>query len=150
MAAPVVTLPLAAAIRKTQHLLRLGIENALRNIGLTAPQYSVLAALAGQPGLSGAALARHCDVTPQTMTGIIANLAGSGLVTRESDPEHGRIIRTLLTPGGADLLARARPLVERVEADMVRDIDPVEREALADLLAQCAQSLAERTQPADR
>jgi DNA-binding MarR family transcriptional regulator len=83
------------------------------------------------------------------MTGIIVNLAASGLVTREPDPEHGRIIRTLLTRGGTDLLARARRLVDGVEADMVRDIDPVERDALADLLAQCAQSLAERNPPAE-
>lgn len=120
------------------------MDEALRSIGLTAPQYFVLAALAAQPGLSGAALARRCYVTPQTMTGIIANLAASGLVARETDPEHGRIIRTLLTPGGSDLLGRAQGLIERVESDMVRDIDPVEREALTDLLLQCADSLAKR------
>ncbi len=134
----------ADAIRKSQHLLRLETDNALRGIGLTAPQYFVLAALAAQSGLSGAALARRCFVTPQTMTGIIANLAASGLVAREPDPEHGRVIQTSLTPGGVDLLQKARVAVERVEADMLRDIDPVEREALSDLLLQCAEALANR------
>jgi DNA-binding MarR family transcriptional regulator len=139
----------ADAIRKAQHLLRLEVDDALRNIGLTAPQYFALAALAAQPGLSGAALARRCHVTPQTMTGIIANLVASGLVARQADPEHGRILRTLLTPGGSDLLARARTLVARVENDMLTDIDPVEREALADLLAQCAEALAQRNRSAE-
>ena len=136
-------LPSAAeAIRKAQHLLRLETDNALRDAGLTAPQYFVLAALGAQPGLSGAALARRCFVTPQTMTGIIANLAASGLIARQADPEHGRVIQTRLTPGGTDLLARAQSLVERVETGMLEEIDPVEREALTDLLTQCANSLA--------
>ena len=134
----------ADAIRKTQHLLRLETDNALRSIGLTAPQYFVLAALAAQSGLSGAALARRCYVTPQTMTGIIANLAASGLVARQADPEHGRVIQTKLTPGGEDLLRKARVAIERVEAAMVREIDPVEREALTDLLQQCAEGLTKR------
>ena len=134
----------ADAIRKTQHLLRLETDNTLRSIGLTAPQYFVLAALAAQSGLSGAALARRCYVTPQTMTGIIANLAASGLVARQADPEHGRVIQTKLTAGGADLLQKARVAVDRVEAAMLRDIDPVEREALTDLLQQCAEALAKR------
>lgn len=144
MPQPARSVSVADAIRKAQQLLRLEIDNALRGIGLTAPQYFVLAALAAEPGLSGAALARRCYVTAQTMTGIIANLAASGLVARQADAEHGRIIRTLLTPGGSDLLARARMLVSRVEAGMVEEIDPVEREALSDLLTQCAESLSRR------
>ena len=77
------------------------------------------------------------------MTGIISNLAANGLIAREADPEHGRVIRTLLTSAGATLLATARVRVEQVEAAMLRDIDPVECEALADLLGQCADALAQ-------
>lgn len=136
------TIPVAAAIRKAQHSLRLATDDVLRNVNLTAPQYFALAALAAQPGLSGAALARRCFVTPQTMTGIVANLTAGGLISRQADPEHGRIIQTHLTAEGAALLAKAHVLVERVEAGMLHDIDPVEREALTDLLVQCADALA--------
>ena len=144
MAAPPATVSVADMVRKAQHLLRLETDNALRSLGLTVPQYFVLAALAAQSGLSGATLARRCYVTPQTMTGIIANLAASGLVTRQADPEHGRVIQTKLTPGGEDLLRKTRVAVERVEAAMVREIDPVEREALTDLLQQCAEGLTQK------
>ena len=147
MATPPDTVSVAGVIRKAQHLLRLETDNVLRSLGLTAPQYFALAALSAQSGLSGATLARRCFVTPQTMTGIIANLAASGLVARQADPEHGRVIQTKLTPGGDALLQKARTLVERVEADMLREIDPAEREALTDLLQQCAEGLKAR--PAD-
>ena len=133
----------ADSIRKAQQYLRVETDNLLRSVNLTAPQYFALAALAAQSGLSGAAVARRCFVTPQTPPGIIANLAANGLITREADPEHGRVIRTLLTSEGAAVLATARVQVEQVEAGMLQDIDPVEREALADLLAQCADALAQ-------
>lgn len=119
-------------------------DAALRGLGLTAPQYAALAALAQQSGLSGAALARRCFVTPQTMTGIVANLAAADLVARDPDPEHGRIIRTRLTEQGQVLLARARIGVEQIEEEMLRDLDRAEREALADLLEQCAGALMRR------
>jgi DNA-binding MarR family transcriptional regulator len=134
----------ADAIRKTQHSLRVETDYALRGLALTAPQYFALAALAARPGLSGAALARRCFVTPQTMTGILANLAANRLIAREADPEHGRIIKTHLTAEGAALLAKAGARVAQVEVAMLHDIDPVERAALADLLLQCADGLAQK------
>ncbi len=143
MPASPAVLSAADAIRKIQHSLRLATDNALRSVNLTAPQYFALAALAAQPGLSGAALARRCFVTPQTMTGIVANLAGAGLISRQADPEHGRIIQTNLTRDGTRLLEHARARVEKIEVAMVGDLDRAEREALADLLLQCADALAQ-------
>ena len=129
------------ALRKAEHILRLTTDERLRKLALTAPQYAALAALDDEPGLSGAALARRCFVTPQTMTGIIVNLIGAGLIAREPDPEHGRILKTTLTSRGADLLRQARRTVETVEAKMLAELDIAEREALADLLGQCANAL---------
>src|SRR5262245_24385914 len=121
------------SLRKAQHILRVKVDERLRKLALTAPQYAALAVLSEEPGLSGAALARRCFVTPQTMTGIISNLSGAGLVVREPDPEHGRILKTRLTARGSSLLREAHRAVELVEARMVAELDVAEREALADL-----------------
>ena len=75
------------ALEKIQYFLRLNQETAVREIGLTVPQCAALAALAQQSGLTAAALARRCFVTPQTMTGIVANLVTAGLIVREADPD---------------------------------------------------------------
>jgi DNA-binding MarR family transcriptional regulator len=136
------------ALKKAQHSLRLSLDEGLRSLGLTVPQYAVLAALADMPGLSGAALARHCFVTPQTMTGIIANLETAVLVERAPDPGHGRIIKTQLTAKGATVLARAHAIVARIEERMVAELDRAEREALTDLLMQCADALSGTRTPA--
>ncbi len=138
---PSIPANVATALKKAQHILRLKLDESLRKLALTAPQYTALAALSEEPGLSGAALARRCFVTPQTMTGIITKLAGSGLIAREPDPEHGRILKTTLTARGADLLRQAYRAVEIVEAKMLAELDVAERDALADLLGQCANAL---------
>ena len=138
---PSIPANVATALKKAQHILRLKMDESLRKLALTAPQYTALAALSEEPGLSGAALARRCFVTPQTMTGIITKLAGSGLIAREPDPEHGRILKTTLTARGADLLRQAYRAVEIVEAKMLAELDVAERDALADLLGQCANAL---------
>ncbi len=75
------------------------------------------------------------------MTGIVANLLRAGLIAREPDAEHGRILRTRLTTRGMDVLRQARRAVEEIEERMVAELDRAEREALADLLAQCARAL---------
>jgi DNA-binding MarR family transcriptional regulator len=138
---PARTSTVSYALNKAQHILRLKIDESVRKLALTAPQYAALATLSEEPDLSGAALARRCFVTPQTMTGIISNLVDAGLVTREPDPEHGRILQIRLTFRGADLLRQAHRAVETIEAKMVAELDVAERDALADLLGQCANAL---------
>jgi DNA-binding MarR family transcriptional regulator len=72
-------------LKKTQHALRLHMDEALRTIDLTTPQYAVLAQLELKPGASNAALARSAFITAQTMHGIVSNLEKRVLVERKSD-----------------------------------------------------------------
>jgi DNA-binding MarR family transcriptional regulator len=143
MALPAPPANVGDMLRKAQHILRLAMDDGLRILALTAPQYAALKAIAERPGISGAALAKRCFVTPQTITGILGNLESAGLIARGPDPDHGRILQTRLTPTGAELLMRAHRVVQEIEERMLRDLDRAEREALADLLAQCADALAQ-------
>jgi DNA-binding MarR family transcriptional regulator len=119
------------------------MDSALQSLGLTTPQCEVLSVLSAQSGLSGAALARCCFVTPQTITGVMRNLEAAGLITRVPDPENRRVIQTRLTAHGSEVAARAQAVVAAIEERMLADLDRAEREALADLLAQCADALRE-------
>jgi DNA-binding MarR family transcriptional regulator len=134
--------PLGYALKRAQHALRVAMDDALRPLGLTAPQYSTLAAIELEPGLSNAELARLSFVTAQTMQGIVANLERDGLFRREEDPAHGRILRGELTKRGRDVLAKAHKLAARVEAEMAGDMSRSEIARLADALALCADNLA--------
>src|SRR5215470_12190529 len=128
-------------LKSAQQSLRTAMDSALRNVGVTTPQYAVLTFLEQSPGLSSAQLARRAFVTPQTMNRIVANLAAAGLIERDPHPELGRVLETRLSKRGRRLLADCRKRVEAVEARMVADLTEAERRQLASLLERCTRAL---------
>lgn len=128
-------------LKRAEHALRLRMDEELRGLGLTTPQYAALSALESEPGMSGAALARWGFVTPQTMNGILTNLEAAGLVVRRSHPEHGRVLMSFLTDEGERLVARAHGLVEAIEGRMLEGLKRDERIRLAETLRGCAEAL---------
>jgi DNA-binding MarR family transcriptional regulator len=133
---------LGYVLKRAQNALRTRMDDALRPLGITAPQYAVLTAIELEPGLSNAALARAAFVTPQTMQGIVANLERDGLLQRSGDPAHGRILKTELTPHGAAVLAKAHAAVADVEAAMIGTLSAPDVIRLTTLLATCADNFA--------
>ena len=106
---------LGYALKRAQQAMRLHMDRQLKEIGLNAPQYSVLASLEDEPGASNARLARRAFVTSQTMQAMLVLLEQSGFIERHPDAEHGRIQRTKLTEKGCSSLARAHLAVHKSE-----------------------------------
>jgi DNA-binding MarR family transcriptional regulator len=117
------------------------MDRALGALGLTAPQYAVLAALEEAPGIPSAELARRSFVTPQTMQAIVAGLETRGLLARAANPGHGRALATDLTEEGRRLVRRAHAAVEAIESQMTSGLSNHERRQLSDLLERCALAL---------
>ncbi|MDH6134459.1 DNA-binding MarR family transcriptional regulator [Kitasatospora sp. MAA4] len=115
---------------------------ALKPSGLTVPQYTALFMLDGQAGISGAALARGCLVTPQTMSTILANLEAKGLVERTQHPWHRNVLETHLTEQGRQALAVADAAAVAVERRMGAGLSAAERAQLIALLGRCSAQLA--------
>ena len=132
---------LGYVLKRAQHALRISMDNALRPLGLTTPQYAVLSAVEAEPGLSNARLARAAFVTPQSMQGILANLERDGLLARHPDPDHGRVLKSELTPSGRKILADAHKAVQRVENRMIAVFGPKAADKVAEQLSRCADAL---------
>ena len=128
-------------LKKTQHALRLHMDEALRNLDLTTPQYAVLAQLELKPGASNAALARSAFITAQTMHGIVSNLEKRGLVERKSDISHGRILCTELTDQGHKVVAQAHDMIRAVESRMLATVSSEHKVLLEKLLIECFNNL---------
>lgn len=128
-------------LKKTQHALRLHMDEALRTLDLTTPQYAVLAQLELKPGASNAALARSAFITAQTMHGIVSNLEKRGLVERKSDISHGRILCTELTDQGHKIIAQAHDMIRDVEARMLATVSGEHKVMLEKLLLECFNNL---------
>jgi DNA-binding MarR family transcriptional regulator len=99
---------LAYLLRQAQAAVRLTLERALADLGVTPPQFVVLTMLKAYPGLSGADLARVALLTPQTVGVIIRNLERDGAIRKTPHPVHGRLLQWTLTRRGLTQLDRCR------------------------------------------
>jgi DNA-binding MarR family transcriptional regulator len=80
-------------------------------------------------------------ITPQSTIKVIAALERKDLITRVPDPDHGRILRTLLTPLGQDVLAACDHVAAQVEERMLDGLTQDERDALSKGLKSCVRTL---------
>lgn len=97
------------------------IEATLAEIGLTHPQFVLLASLGwlvrNQAPVTQAQLARHCG-TDVTMTShVLRTLERRGLIERRLLPGNERSKFPQLTKQGARLVEQAIPRVEQVDQD---------------------------------
>jgi DNA-binding MarR family transcriptional regulator len=128
-------------LKRAQHALRAATDAVAREHGLTTSQYSTLDAIGRNPGLHGAALARACFVTPQTMDDLLKRLEETGLVSRANDPSHGRRLSYSLTASGRRALDAMTDAMEAVQVRMVSGLTPEGVEELARYLRSCAEAL---------
>ncbi|MFG1839595.1 MarR family winged helix-turn-helix transcriptional regulator [Micromonospora sp. NPDC049175] len=134
-------------IKRAEQALMAAKAAALRPAELTVAQYAALFALADNPGMSGAALARACLVTPQAMTGVLKALEDRGLVRRSPHPWHRHVLETSLTEKGRATLLRCDREAVRIERRIADALSPAERHQLRDLLARCVEAIHDSGQP---
>ncbi len=128
-------------IKRAEQELMAAKHTALKPTGLTVPQYAALYTLAGNPGISSAALARTCLVSPQAMNVLLKNLQERGLVERTPHPWHGNVLETTLTEEGRAVLAAADARAVRIEQAIADELTPDERDTLRTLLDRCVKAV---------
>jgi DNA-binding MarR family transcriptional regulator len=120
-------------------------QAAVKPAGLTVPQYAALLSLIDNAGISAAALARLCHVTPQTMTTILQNLESAGLIARTPHPWHRNMLETRLTEAGMAAFETADKRAVAVERRLAAEFSADELAALRGLLARCSAVLTQET-----
>ncbi|MEU6461483.1 MarR family transcriptional regulator [Streptomyces sp. NPDC046976] len=109
-------------LKKASAALRGAMDKALREHGLTVPQYSCLELLDERPGLSNADLARGTFVTRQSANVVLRGLKEAGLITQATSTDHGRALPVHLTAAGQERLHAARGAVYAIEERMIENI----------------------------
>jgi DNA-binding MarR family transcriptional regulator len=130
-------------LKQAAAALRLAMDEALRPLGLTVPQYACLELLSRSPGLSNADLARGAFVTRQSMNVVLRGLQEADLVRRPATVDHGRARPTTLTPAGRRVLRAAARAVTAIEDRMVERLTARQQQQLRASLAICAATLRE-------
>ena len=129
-------------LKRAQDALNAAMTTALRDFGATLSEYAVLTALAEEPGLSNADLARRAFVTPQTMNQVLRELEQRGWISRHPHPGHRRILQAELTADGRRTLAACHQAVDAVEGRMLAGLGPAERRQLVAGLRSCIEGLS--------
>ena len=121
--------------------VRRSLGEGLASLGVTLPQYTALSVLKRRGALSNAQLARRVMITPQSTIKVIAALERKGLITRAPDPDHGRILRTLITPRGQEVLDACDRVAADMESRMLDEIPLGARDEFLTQLKSCVRML---------
>ncbi|WP_199931845.1 MarR family winged helix-turn-helix transcriptional regulator [Streptomyces sp. NRRL S-646] len=128
---------LGSHLKRAEQALSATKAAVLKPAGVTVAQYSALLHLSENPGISAAALARLCGVTPPTMNTVLNNLQDRALIERTPHEWHKNVLETRLTDEGRAVMADADARAVRVERALAAEFTDEEREALAGLLGRC-------------
>ena len=135
----------AAALRVSIGLVVRRLRQVRVEGELTLSESSALARLdRGEPA-TASALARHEQISPQSMGATLAALEGRGLVDRAADPKDGRRVVLSVTPAGREVLSSRRAArTERLAQALSTEFTAAELEhllAAAPLLERLAQRI---------
>lgn len=117
------------------HGSRTRLDALLVDHGLSSFHYTVMSVIERHAGISSSRLSRRFHITPQAMGEVIVSLHCRGLIERNEDPNHRKILCLSLTPGGRERLIDARGVVTGFEATVFAGIS-------ADKLAEFRATLA--------
>jgi DNA-binding MarR family transcriptional regulator len=126
--------------KQVQLRVRQAMDAALRPLGLTTSQYSVLLTLAQRPGIAAAELARLTFVSRQSLQDVLGGLRRAELV-EVATTGTGRRREITLTPRARDLVTAADDAVAAVERRMVAGIAEAELRTALEVLRRCRDNL---------
>ncbi|MEV0249337.1 MarR family transcriptional regulator [Nocardia sp. NPDC050712] len=129
---------LGSYLKRAEQAMAAAKTAALKPAGVTVSQYSALLHLDENPGISAAALARLCGVTPPTMNTVLSNLQERGLIERTPHAWHKNVLETRLTDKGAAVMKDADSRAIHVERTVAAEFGAAELAQLQNLLTRCA------------
>lgn len=128
-------------IYRVERRLRVRLDEAVVQRGVTTTEYVTLSVLRDRDGLSCAQLARWAFVTPQAMNLVVKALEDRGLVARRPDPRNRRVLRASVTAAGLEVLEGCDRSMDAIEATMLDGLSEEDLSTVRAALSSCARSL---------
>jgi DNA-binding MarR family transcriptional regulator len=131
---------ISTRVRQLSRIVTRVYDDALRPLGITASQFTLLTQLAQQDGITAVEIGHTLDIEKSTLSRNLKRLLALGLLTM--DPPAGRRGRGLhLTPKGESIIKQAYPVWMDAQSKTVTIMGAQSRSTLDDLLTQ-AEKLA--------
>ena len=131
---------IAARVRQLSRIVTRIYADAMRTLGITASQFTLLTQIANQDGITAVEIGTELDIEKSTLWRNLKRLLALGHLTM--DPPAGRRGRGLhLTPKGREVIFKAYPVWREAQTRSIRIMGPESRATLDGLLMQ-AEKLA--------
>jgi len=110
------------------------LEEDLEKVGLTPPQFYVLATIGYAGGLPFGEIGAKMMVTVSNLTGIVDRLEEKKVVSRKRDENDRRVVHVVLTEKGAKLYKTTIPLFEKSLIQIFSALNKSQQKELSALL----------------
>ena len=132
---------LATRVRQLSRIITRVYDDAMRPLGITASQYTLLAQLAARDSITAVEIGHQLDIEKSTLSRNLKRLLALGHITM--DPPAGRRGRGLhLTPKGQAILKDAFPIWQDAQTRAVSAMGAESRNVLDGLLNQAEKLVA--------
>lgn len=132
---------LATRVRQLSRIVTRVYDDAMRPLGITASQYTLLAQLASRDGITAVEIGHQLDIEKSTLSRNLKRLLALGHIIM--DPPAGRRGRGLhLTPKGQVVLKEAFPIWQDAQKRATAVMGPESRAVLDTLLSQAEKLIA--------
>ena len=121
-------------VRQAQSAVFRDISRAIKDIGVTPGEFSLLALLKTNPGVNSVTLAKIYQLDKATLSLAIKSLVRRGIIRSTRSADDRRYYSLKLTPAGRAVLRRVTRRIEKQERTMDAVLGPGERRRLLDLL----------------
>lgn len=125
----------ASMVAQITRLMRRNFDETGRLVGLTRPQWRLLAIVARYPGIHQGGIADQLEVEPVSVGRMLDRMQDSGLVERKPDPADRRAWRLFLTRKGELLLEQMRPSAGATIELALSGLDDADRDKLTSMLS---------------
>src|SRR5512135_2776596 len=106
---PAVFLPAIRELVRCYQAFESYSSRHVRSLGLTSPQFDIIATLGNTPGMTFRELGEKTLITKGTLTGVVDRLEAKKLVRRVASPTDGRCQIVQLTARGEALFTKVFP-----------------------------------------
>ncbi len=132
---------LATRVRQLSRIITRVYDDAMRPLGITASQYTLLAQLAARDSITAVEIGHELDIEKSTLSRNLKRLLALGHIIM--DPPAGRRGRGLhLTPKGQAILKDAFPIWQDAQMRAVSAMGAESRNVLDGLLSQAEKLVA--------
>lgn len=131
---PKIFLPLLRELTASCQAFTAYGSSHIRTMGLTPPQFDIIATLGNTAGMSFKELGDNTLITKGTLTGVVDRLELKGLVQRVSNALDGRSQIVQLTEAGNALFAQSFPAHLQHIAQALTPLSKKEMQVLTDSL----------------